>query len=57
MHHLAKYGAYLLARFVFTTDRNFLLEGKLSVGKISPQTLQAQLELLQNLQRVCDQIV
>ena len=33
-HQLAKYGANLLARFVFTTDWNFL-EGKLNAGKIT----------------------
>ena len=31
-HQLAKYGANVLARFVFTTDWNFL-EGKLNAGK------------------------
>ena len=33
-HHLSKYGANLLAKFAFTTDRNFL-QGKLSAGKIA----------------------
>ena len=33
-HQLAKYGDNLLARFVFTTHRNFL-EGKLNAGKIT----------------------
>ena len=42
-HQLAKYGAHLLARLVFMTDRNFL-ECKLNAGKIIVLTLQAQLQ-------------